>query len=327
MPTDDRLIDPDCAAGKCSACVGGPCEHDCHQQTDRPDPPTITVSFDDATQVAQYCKTNAHQHAVWNAACRLLDALRAARETPPADGDLRDLIEAHIAQVYDRSCAANVAQVAVAIVGPRLERLRAELAEVRAQRDAALHSSAELGNANQAWQDAQTGLISEREDAIRRAVAAEAERAALKAAIEQGEVARFAADVQRLTGDYSDQERDVIALTPFAATLDQLCLEKYGIDLDALDAPSGAHSPTTDPLHTAIECVLLDHADQIGGETADPNISELAHVYRQCTGWTVEQETTGDAETATDGSRSPASGRTDAPRHTDAPTEAQEADQ
>jgi hypothetical protein len=74
---------------------------------------------------------------------------------------------------------------------------------------------------------------------------------------------------------------------------------------DALDAPSGAHSPTTDPLHTAIECVLLDHADQIGGETADPNISELAHAYRQRTGWTAEQETAGDAATATDGPHSP----------------------
>jgi hypothetical protein len=77
---------------------------------------------------------------------------------------------------------------------------------------------------------------------------AEAERDALKAAIEAGEVARFAADVRRLVGDYSDRERDVIALMPFLATLDQLCLEKYGFDLDevaALDAPSGAHSPAS----------------------------------------------------------------------------------
>lgn len=27
----DLLIDPDCAAGKCSSCMGGPCEHHCHQ--------------------------------------------------------------------------------------------------------------------------------------------------------------------------------------------------------------------------------------------------------------------------------------------------------
>lgn len=82
-----------------------------------------------------------------------------------------------------------------------------------------------------------------------------AERDALKAAIEQGEVARFAADVHRLIGDYSDRERDVIALTPFTATLDQLCLEKYGFDLDrvaALDAPetapqTPAPGPTGDP--------------------------------------------------------------------------------
>lgn len=29
----EPLIDPDCAAGKCSSCVGGPCEHDCHQKS------------------------------------------------------------------------------------------------------------------------------------------------------------------------------------------------------------------------------------------------------------------------------------------------------
>ena len=26
-----KLIDPDCRSGKCSACVGGPCEHECHR--------------------------------------------------------------------------------------------------------------------------------------------------------------------------------------------------------------------------------------------------------------------------------------------------------
>lgn len=26
----EPLVDPDCAAGKCSSCVGGPCEHHCH---------------------------------------------------------------------------------------------------------------------------------------------------------------------------------------------------------------------------------------------------------------------------------------------------------
>lgn len=45
-------------------------------------------------------------------------------------------------------------------------------------------------------------------------------------------VQTFAADVARLVSDYAHQERDIIALTPFTATLDQLCLEKYGFDLD-----------------------------------------------------------------------------------------------
>ncbi len=31
MPADDRLIDPDCAAGKHGSCAGDPCECGCHQ--------------------------------------------------------------------------------------------------------------------------------------------------------------------------------------------------------------------------------------------------------------------------------------------------------
>lgn len=30
MP-DERLLDPDCRAGKHASCVGGPCECDCHR--------------------------------------------------------------------------------------------------------------------------------------------------------------------------------------------------------------------------------------------------------------------------------------------------------
>ncbi|GAA0970017.1 hypothetical protein GCM10009555_018190 [Acrocarpospora macrocephala] len=30
-PAPDLLIDPDCRDGKCGSCVGGPCEHGCHQ--------------------------------------------------------------------------------------------------------------------------------------------------------------------------------------------------------------------------------------------------------------------------------------------------------
>jgi hypothetical protein len=43
-------------------------------------------------------------------------------------------------------------------------------------------------------------------------------------------------------------------------------------------------------LKAAIECVLLDHADQLSGENVDANLSELAYVYEQLTGWTVERE-------------------------------------
>jgi ABC-type transporter Mla subunit MlaD len=76
---------------------------------------------------------------------------------------------------------------------------------------------------------------------------AEAERDALKAAIETGEVARFAVDVHRLVADYSNEERGLIALAPFEATLDQLCLERYGFDLDraASESPAAASTVTS----------------------------------------------------------------------------------
>ena len=45
------------------------------------------------------------------------------------------------------------------------------------------------------------------------------------------------------------------------------------------------------PLGAAIECVLLDHKDELGGENVDANLAELAYCYRWKTGWTVEQET------------------------------------
>lgn len=46
------------------------------------------------------------------------------------------------------------------------------------------------------------------------------------------QLAEFAADVNQLIGEYSDDDRDVIAKMPFAATLDQIAYEKYGISLD-----------------------------------------------------------------------------------------------
>lgn len=43
-------------------------------------------------------------------------------------------------------------------------------------------------------------------------------------------MAEVYADLQQLIKDYSDPERDVIALIPFAASLDQLFGEKYGFE-------------------------------------------------------------------------------------------------
>lgn len=34
VPAPEPLIDPDCRGGKCSSCVGGPCEHHCHKESD-----------------------------------------------------------------------------------------------------------------------------------------------------------------------------------------------------------------------------------------------------------------------------------------------------
>jgi hypothetical protein len=46
----------------------------------------------------------------------------------------------------------------------------------------------------------------------------------------------------------------------------------------------------TGSLRAAIECVLLDHMDQLSDPDVDANLSELAYVYEQLTGWTVERE-------------------------------------
>lgn len=65
---------------------------------------------------------------------------------------------------------------------------------------------------------------------------------ALAAATAQPAVslAKFAADLQRLIKEYSDPERGVIALLPFAATVDQVLFEKYGV---MLDEQAGGESP------------------------------------------------------------------------------------
>lgn len=98
------------------------------------------------------------------------------------------------------------------------------------------------------WEDHATDAEIDRADLLAAYDDLRAERDALKAAIEKGQVARFAADVVRLVADYSNEERGIIALTPFEASLDQLCLEKYGFDLDkvTLDTPSTPESPRED---------------------------------------------------------------------------------
>lgn len=54
--------------------------------------------------------------------------------------------------------------------------------------------------------------------------------------------------------------------------------------------PVRENDPVPAPLAAAVECVLLDHAGQLGGDGADANLSELAYVYGQLTGWTVGNE-------------------------------------
>ena len=59
------------------------------------------------------------------------------------------------------------------------------------------------------------------------------ERDSLKAATDRSKVAgAIVGDVLGLVKDYSDESRDLIARMPFLATLNQICLEKYGVDID-----------------------------------------------------------------------------------------------
>ena len=48
-------------------------------------------------------------------------------------------------------------------------------------------------------------------------------------------------DVRHMMADYGDTERDVIASMPFAATLDQLMIEFYGLTAEQMEpAPAGS---------------------------------------------------------------------------------------
>jgi hypothetical protein len=45
-----------------------------------------------------------------------------------------------------------------------------------------------------------------------------------------------------------------------------------------------------DGLAAAIECVLLDHVDELAGEQVDANLAELAFVYERLTGFNATKE-------------------------------------
>jgi transcriptional regulator with XRE-family HTH domain len=49
-----------------------------------------------------------------------------------------------------------------------------------------------------------------------------------------------------------------------------------------------------EPLRSSIECVLLDHCEELYGEDVDANLAELAFVYKQLTGWGALEEIRND---------------------------------
>lgn len=105
--------------------------------------------------------------------------------TAPAGAyDLRDRIVEKLRQFFDDpplddgagAFLGALADAVLAVRDEELERLRAELARMREQRDTALHSSSGLGEANRVWQDAHAETLQRAEQAegtierIRRAV-------------------------------------------------------------------------------------------------------------------------------------------------------------
>lgn len=63
-------------------------------------------------------------------------------------------------------------------------------------------------------------------------------RAALEAAaapLQRETAARFYRDVRREMDDYTDHERDIIGLFGFAASLDQLAVEAYGLTREEME--------------------------------------------------------------------------------------------
>lgn len=96
--TPERLIDPDCRDGKCGSCVGGLCEHYCHDAT-----PAQVANFDQIH--AEYAKF-------------LDDLIKTYRDIRAANESVREVDIAGLsawlqAEDHDRVTFAELLAVAV----------------------------------------------------------------------------------------------------------------------------------------------------------------------------------------------------------------------
>ncbi|MGI8333427.1 hypothetical protein ACRYCC_26040 [Actinomadura scrupuli] len=84
---EDLLIDPDCRDGKCGSCIGGLCEHDCHQPpVGRPStPPRENPSGGMTITVQRTC--NGCGTSLGDATPAELDAAVAGRWLPDASDE------------------------------------------------------------------------------------------------------------------------------------------------------------------------------------------------------------------------------------------------
>jgi hypothetical protein len=132
------------------------------------------------------------------------------------------------------------------------EEIRKRLIEAFMPRSGTFNMSAALAEAHRAADAAMEifepslDLLAEYENAITWNTSCLACSRTLDASIrdhdraEQAEanLRQFVTDVAVTAQDYHDPERDVIAAVPFLATLDQVCLEQYGLDFVWPPAPS-----------------------------------------------------------------------------------------
>jgi hypothetical protein len=82
--------------------------------------------------------------------------------------------------------------------------------------------------------------------------------------------------------------RDHVARWACNAVLSTVATRRYR---DAISTAIRTSLTVVD-LHTSIKLVLLDHADELDDVhgKVDANLSELAYIYQQLTGWTVAKE-------------------------------------